>query len=98
MLVRIVKMTFKVEGVQDFLDLFDAYKEQIRSQEGCSRLELIRDIHREHVFFTYSFWEDESYLEKYKDSEVFGQVWPKTKALFSEKPEAWSTRQIHVIP
>jgi len=42
------------------------------------------------VFFTYSYWEHPDFLEQYRNSDFFKGVWTKTKALFSEKPEAWS--------
>ena len=90
MIVRIVQMTFKNEHVSAFLELFDERKAIIRSHKGCSHLELWRDNKRDNVFFTYSIWETESDLDNYRFSEFFKDTWGKTKALFSEKPQAWS--------
>lgn len=90
-------MTFQLNKVDEFLLLFDENKEKIRNQKGCQRLELIQDIGCDDIFFTYSYWQDEESLENYKNTDVFKFIWPKTKALFSEKPEAWSTKQIHVL-
>lgn len=90
MIKRFVKMTFKPEHIQDFKTLFNAKKEFIAAMEGCSHVELLQDINNETIFFTFSIWEDPKYLEAYRQSELFADVWAKTKVLFADKPEAWS--------
>ncbi len=97
MLIRIVKMTFELGKEEDFLTIFHKYKEKIRNAEGCTHLQLLRDKTNPNIFFTYSHWQDEVYIEKYRKSETFGEVWPQTKALFSDKPEAWSVEQEVVL-
>lgn len=91
MLIRIVKMSFKTENVDEFLNIFDQSKNKIASVEGIEELQLIRDKDNKSVFFTISKWRDESYLEQYRNSELFKNTWAKTKVLFNDKPEAWST-------
>lgn len=91
MLIRIVKMSFKTEKVDEFLNIFDQSKNKIASVEGIEELQLIRDKDNKSVFFTISKWRDESYLEQYRNSELFKNTWAKTKVLFNDKPEAWST-------
>ena len=93
MIIRIVKMTFIPEKVNDFKIIFDESKQLIRDFEGCSHLELLSDINDPNVFFTYSYWESEEALNNYRSSELFGGVWVKTKVLFSAKTEAWSVEQ-----
>ncbi|WNB17203.1 putative quinol monooxygenase [Marivirga arenosa] len=88
MVIRIVKMTFKEGKVDDFLEIFNKYKSAIRNQKGCNHLELWRDKDNTNTFSTYSIWDSEEYLNNYRGSEIFGLVWPATKALFSEKPQA----------
>jgi len=46
------------------------------------------------VFFTYSYWNDESDLENYRKSELFKNIWSATKKNFSAKPEAWSVHKL----
>lgn len=93
MLIRIVKLTFKPENIPSFERIFENSKSKIMAFEGCELVELYQDVHNPCVFFTYSFWEKESDLEKYRSSDFFKQVWSNTKKLFSEKAEAWSLRQ-----
>lgn len=90
MVVRIVKMTFKPENVEQFLEIFNAYKQYIKGSKGCEKLELLNDIHSKNIFFTYSHWQSETDLDNYRNSELFETVWRQTKALFGAKAEAWS--------
>lgn len=80
-----------------FLDLFDSVKDKIRNREGCHHLELLREQPGGNTFFTYSHWEDEEALNKYRHSDLFAVTWKKTKVLFSQRAQAWSTIQEHVL-
>jgi hypothetical protein len=93
MIIRIVKMTFIPEKVEEFLGVFHASKQFIRNMPGCNHLELLNDIKTSNIFFTYSYWDSENDLNNYRDSELFKEVWSKTKVLFNDKPEAWSVEQ-----
>ena len=90
MLVRIVKMEFQSDKVDDFLSFFDTVKEAIASFEGCLGMKLMQDQANSSIIFTYSHWENQDALNKYRDSELFGSVWPIVKPWFNTKPEAWS--------
>ncbi|GAB5558255.1 MAG: antibiotic biosynthesis monooxygenase [Schleiferiaceae bacterium] len=92
-MIRIVKMEFDPAKVEDFKKLFDGVKEKIRAFEGCQYLELLQQTQGGNIFFTYSVWEDEKYLENYRSSELFATVWAETKKGFAGKPEAWSVDQ-----
>ena len=97
MIKRIVKLTFQSDQVNTFLQNFDKNKHNIRAFPGCLYLELLRDIDQHHVFFTYSFWDDPTSLEAYRQSELFGQVWKQTKVLFAERAEAWSVESHDLV-
>ena len=94
MFVRIVKMVFLEDKVGGFLLNFNNVKEQIRNVPGCRFLELYRDKENPQVFFTYSYWESEEDLEKYRESALFTEVWAFTKQLFDRKAEAWSVDKL----
>ena len=93
MLIRTVRMTFKPEEVDNFLKVFDQSKHKIRGFEGCHHLELLKDYTNPCIFSTYSFWEDETALNRYRHSELFKEVWAETKPRFSEKPIAFSSQK-----
>lgn len=90
MIVRIVKMEFEQAKVNTFLDLFHSTSDKIANYDGCMELNLLNSIDKTNVFFTYSIWKSEEHLDNYRNSELFKQTWTKTKAMFSNKPEAWS--------
>ena len=94
MFVRIVKMSFHEENIPKFLDNFELMKEKIRNSEGNRFLELYQDKNNPCIFFTYSYWENESDLENYRHSELFKEVWAFTKKLFNDKPQAWSVDKL----
>lgn len=91
MVVRIVKMTFKADQVDQFKETFEKYKVEIRNQPGCTHLKLIQDVHDPTLFCTYSHWESEEDLNNYRFSSTFQEVWPLTKERFAAKPEAWTS-------
>lgn len=97
MFIRVVKMSFQADKVEDFLANFQAHKEQIRNFPGCEHLELWRDKNNPQQFFTYSYWQSEADLENYRQSELFKEVWAFTKSLFQDKPGAWSVDQIEKL-
>lgn len=94
MFVRIVKMGFDPLKIDAFLENFEENKEKIRHFEGCNFLELYRDKDNRNQFFTYSYWENEAALEKYRNSDLFQKVWAQTKVFFNQKPEAWSVDKL----
>ena len=94
MLVRIVKMSFEPSKISEFLNNFQQHKHAIRNFDGCKLLELYADKHETNIYFTYSYWDNESKLEAYRNSELFKKVWAQTKPLFNNKPEAWSVDKI----
>lgn len=84
-------MTFEPTACPQFLEIFEASKDKIRSFPGCRHLELWRcTAPNQHVFMTHSHWDSEQALETYRHSELFRTTWAKTKSLFSDRPEAWS--------
>ncbi len=94
MIVRIVKMTFKEDFSETFKEFSLSIREKIKSFEGCSYLDIYQDIHHPNIFFSYSHWESEEYLNLYRNSDFFKTTWKKTKQWFGDKPKAWSVESI----
>ncbi|WPR74162.1 antibiotic biosynthesis monooxygenase family protein [Algoriphagus sp. NG3] len=97
MLIRIVRMTFRPEAVEDFLENFNTHKNAIRNFSGCQHLELWQDENDKNIFLTHSHWESEEKLNQYRDSELFKSVWTFTKGLFLEKPQAFSSKKMEEV-
>ena len=95
MIVRLVNMTFREDKVEEFILIFSKYQSKIRNAQGCLSLELIQDVNQKNKISTLSRWEDEKYLDIYRESDTFKEVWPLTKVLFMEKTKATSFNIIH---
>ena len=90
MLIRIVRLTFEPAWVDDFVAVFERTSPEIRATAGCHHLELWRDADFPHVFTTYSHWENEDALDRYRSSELFRSTWGQVKPHFTAPPEAHS--------
>jgi autoinducer 2-degrading protein len=90
MIIRIVQMEFEEELIPQFLEIFAASREKIRSFPGCTHLQLLQGEADPRVFFTYSHWLAEGDLDSYRNSELFRGVWRNTRKLFRAAPKAWS--------
>ncbi|RMG71630.1 MAG: antibiotic biosynthesis monooxygenase [Bacteroidetes bacterium] len=90
MLIRLVRMRFRPETLETFEALFAQHKIAIRQVSGCLHLELHGDPGDPLVRYTLSHWDRQADLDAYRKSPLFGLVWPQTKALFSEAPQAYS--------
>jgi len=88
-------MEFREDAVEDFLRIFDEVKDKIRTSEGCTHLELLRDQHSPNIIFTFSTWKGPEYLEQYRHSDLFQTTWKRTKALFKDKASAWSVDRLY---
>lgn len=94
MLIRIVRMTFQPDRVEEFRKIFEESKDKIRAREGCRQLEVWQDLHQPNVFITHSHWDSEAALNAYRDSELFRTTWQKTKALFADRALAFSAKSV----
>ena len=94
MIIRIVKMSFQEDKVNEFINNFMIHKDEIMDFEGCELLDLLRIKESGNVFMTYSYWKDEESLDNYRNSELFKSVWAPTKEMFNAKPEAWTMERV----
>ncbi len=95
MIIRVVKLSFHTYNTGLFESLFDQNKDKIIAQKGCHKVQLLKDINKKGVFFTYSYWDTEADLNAYRQSDLFKGIWEQLKVLFNHKPEAWSTININ---
>ena len=94
MIIRVVRMSFREEALEEFLTLFHTSSPQIRGFAGCLHLELWTDIDAPNVRTTYSHWDSQESLERYRQSELFVETWRSAKRLFSGPAVATSYRAL----
>lgn len=90
MITRLVKLTIAADKIADFEEIFVSNQHKIAAFPGCISVKVLRDINNKAIYFTYSIWESEEAINSYRNSELFGSIWPNAKKTFAEKPEAWS--------
>jgi hypothetical protein len=93
-ITRIVKMTFKLEYSDEFEAYFLTIKDRVAGQPGCNGVKLLKERGETGVFFTYSHWSSENDLNNYRQTAIFGQIWPTVKNWFAEKAEAWTVDEL----
>ncbi len=89
-IIRIVRLSFKLENTESFIKIFEESQSKILAFEGCLSVEMKRDYHHNHVFYTLSRWQSQEALDRYRNSELFQSTWARTKVLFDDKPQAYS--------
>ena len=87
-------MSFEEDKIEDFKKIFETSKSKIKASPGCYHVELLQMENFPNIFFTLSVWENEDALNNYRSSSLFENTWKKTKALFNDKPQAWSVNKI----
>jgi quinol monooxygenase YgiN len=89
-ITRIVKLTFKPEHISDFETFYATIRDKVAAQPGCNGVTFLKEQENTGVFFTYSKWNSVNDLNNYRNTPVFGQIWPTIKVWFSAKAEAWT--------
>jgi quinol monooxygenase YgiN len=87
-------MHFTETGVTAFLEIFKRNQVAIRNVQGCTHLELLKDVKNPLIFTTISHWKQAQDLENYRQSELFNSVWSQVKRLFSARTEAFSMEKV----
>ena len=99
MIKRIVMMQLLPEKEALFLDIFEDVKRDIRNQEGCTDLEILRSEQGSIIsVWTISLWTSEEALNQYRSSALFQKTWANVKPLFSSKAHAWTLTMIEKVP
>ena len=95
MIVRLVRLKFKPEHIEEFLAFYEQSRETIRHQQGCLTLSMLRETNDEAAFCTWSTWRSGRDLQQYRRSEFFRDFWPRVRAMLREPAEAVSYEHLH---
>lgn len=93
MLIRVVRMTFRADSVDKFLELFRQSQSKIIQSPGCRKVTLLQDHDHPYIYITYSHWDQGEDLERYRQSPLFKEIWSQTKPLFGDRPQAFSMKE-----
>lgn len=90
MIVRVVRLSLAAHHLDAFDALFLKHRDAIQAQPGCHSVTLMTDPADPCIRGTLSHWASEADLNAYRESALFGVVWPATKALFDGPPQVWT--------
>lgn len=93
MITRIVKLSFKQAYRAKFESDFPQTKKVVISNDGCHDVILLKSKEAG-IYFTYSTWDSEVHLNKYRNSDTFKKIWSQFKINFDNKAEAWTTKEV----
>lgn len=95
MITRIVKLTFREDFLEEAFDILRENEDGIRNYDGCTSLEILKDVHNKRVVMTYSLWTSETHLNHYRNSDFFKGIWARLKAGFDDRAQAWSLKAVN---
>lgn len=95
MITRIVMLNFQPNKVAEFLEIFTQNKQLLAKSNGCIRLEIFESTSDNDTYFTISNWQSEEHLERYRQSDLFKEIWSKVKPLFNNKAQAWTLKTLN---
>ena len=95
MITRIVMLNFKPDKVAEFLEIFNQNKQVLANSDGCICLEIFESTSDIDTYFTISNWQSVEHLERYRQSELFKEIWSKVKPLFNNKAQAWTLNTLN---
>lgn len=96
MIVRIVQLKITPDKISEALKYISEVAPKVRGMEGCTYLEILRDVNNRNAVTTYSHWNSESELNIYRHSGVFITFWGQVKPLFAEPAKAWSSERLEL--
>jgi quinol monooxygenase YgiN len=94
MILRVVKMVVD----QNKIDVFNHFMSNVKMEkiklEGCVHYDHFGDKQYQNVFYSYTIWESERYLNKYRKSELFREVSSTLRSLCLTEPTAWTVENV----
>ncbi len=89
MIVRIVSLKCKPEDVDAFRLLLRQFMPRVLSAPGCLSLRIVGDVDKPTSFYTISAWRSVEDLDAYRNSPLFGDIWPRVRGMLRER--AWAS-------
>ena len=87
-LIRIVHLHVAPHHREAFEAYVGTQIKVVANQPGCLSATWLRA--HDGSYFTYSTWLREEFLEAYRQSATFAEIWPTLKAWFDAPARAWS--------
>lgn len=94
MILRIVKMEVDPHKLEIFNLFMKNLSEEKTKLEGCVHHDFFCDKKYINVYYSYTIWENVTFLKKYKKTPLFKEVVKTLKSLCMDEPYAWTVENI----
>lgn len=94
MILRIVKMEVDPQKLEIFELFMKNLSEEKAKLDGCVHHDFFCDKNYVNLFYSYTIWENLTYLKKYKKTPLFKEVVKTLKMLCSTEPSAWTVENL----
>jgi quinol monooxygenase YgiN len=81
----------KIEPFKRFMGILSEEKQKM---EGCVHHDFFSDKQYVNVYYSYTIWESQTYLKKYKKNPLFKEVTKTLTSLCLAEPHAWTVENV----
>lgn len=94
MILRVVKMEVDPNNLDPFKRFMSNLSEEKSKMDGCVHHDFFSDKNFVNVYYSYTIWENVSYLKKYKKTPLFIEVKKVLRGLCQSEPYAWTIENV----
>ncbi|OFX61669.1 MAG: hypothetical protein A2046_04560 [Bacteroidetes bacterium GWA2_30_7] len=98
MIVRIVKMQVNESNKVLFKQTLKDYQPLLKKQKGCMQIDMLNDKKIKDIYYSYTIWDNEENLKKYKNSDFYKELSSKVLPLCEKEPQAWTVDEAFEKP
>jgi hypothetical protein len=94
MILRVVKMVVDQNKIDIFNNFMSNLSTEKEGMDGCVHHDFFSNKQFRNVFYSYTIWESEKYLNKYRKSMLFKEVTTTLRSLCLSEPAAWTVENV----
>lgn len=93
MITRIIRFQTTMP-FDDFVKYMNSIKNEFTNIEGCKQLEVLQDKYNNDIYFIYTIWKNDRFLNKFRKSKFNKEFWNKVNEMSISAPQVWSVENI----
>lgn len=74
------------------------YQKALKEQKGCMHLDMFSDKKEKDIFYSYTIWDNDTNLKKYRKSALYKELSGKILPLCDKEPKAWTVDEAFEKP
>lgn len=98
MILRIVKMEVDDTRIDFFENFMNNLSEEKLTLEGCLHHDFFCEKDNRNMYYSYTIWQSEKFLNKYKKTDLFKEVTRTLRHICIKEPIAWTVENVFNNP